>query len=144
MIYKLDLTAPPPVTSMPVSGAVIPAPDVIDFVPWTPSAWPEAPADDHELLLVMKRIFELSMLLEISGVIAMLPGREDFVEANGTLSLGVLNFFTALKDATEDFLEKSAHDQSIISRIRDRYTRLRRRARPFTQGPSAQPPLRPV
>ena len=205
MIYKLDLSPPSPLAFMPITGAMLLPSGVIDFVPWTPSDWPDAPTDDHEFLLVVKPIFELSMLLEISGVIddatartgsinhrghviaialfcaldaissygygarngeqtpfvsahfpssykvyagkllvayrhvmvhnwnlftvSMFPGEEEIAETHGVLSLGVLNLFNALKQATEDFLERAAQDASLMASTRNRYTRLRRRAR---------------
>src|SRR5713226_8570061 len=78
VIYKLDLTPLSPLASPAASGFGSPA-DIVQFVPWQPSAWPDAPTDHHEFATVLKRIFELSMLIEINNVI------EDAVERNGTL-----------------------------------------------------------
>ena len=69
MPYKLDLSASSPLASPPVTGAMIHPANFVEFVPWQPSTWPEAPGDDHEFILVLKDIFQLSMLLEISHVI---------------------------------------------------------------------------
>lgn len=69
MLYKLDFTPLSPVATMPITGAMIDPTQVVQFVPWVPSAWPDAPQDDHHFVAVLKRIYELSMLLEIAGVI---------------------------------------------------------------------------
>jgi hypothetical protein len=77
--YHLDLKPLPLLTSLPVSGAYISASDIVQFVPWQPSQWPVAPADTHEFVMVLKRIFEQSMLLEIKGVI------DDATSCNGNV-----------------------------------------------------------
>jgi hypothetical protein len=76
--YKLDLRPLSPLASPPVSGFSSLA-DVVQFVPWQPSAWPDAPSNQHEFAIVLKRIFEVSMLMEINNVI------EDATARNGSL-----------------------------------------------------------
>lgn len=78
MIYKLDLRSLSPLASPPVSGFGSVA-NIVQFVPWQPSAWPDAPSDHHEFAMVLKRIFEVSMLMEINNVI------EDAAARNGSL-----------------------------------------------------------
>src|SRR4051812_42655596 len=68
MIYKLDLAPLEPFASPPASGSGSPV-QIVQFVPWQPSSWPEAPFDGHEFAMVLKRIFEVSMLMEINNVI---------------------------------------------------------------------------
>jgi hypothetical protein len=220
VIYRLDLTPLSPFASLPVSGAIVSAADVAQFVPWQPSQWPPAPIDDHEFVLVLKRIFEQSMLIEIQNVIddatalngsvehrghvlaismlcaldaissygygaksgkqipdfvkshfpqryrpfagsilflyrhatvhswnlfkvAMTPGDDDVSESGGVLSFGLLNFFGALKCATEDFLDELSQDAGLRSTARARYESLRKNAesaplmnRPGQQGSS--------
>lgn len=83
MIYRLDFTPPSPLESLPITGAMILPTDIVRFVPWQPSAWPAAPNDDHEFALVLKKIFELSMLLEISNVMADATARSGGLEHRG-------------------------------------------------------------
>lgn len=78
VVYKLDLTPLSPLASAPVSGFGSIA-DIVQFIPWQPSAWPNAPSDPHEFAKVLKRIFEVSMLMEINNVI------EDAKVRNGSL-----------------------------------------------------------
>jgi len=78
VIYELDLRPLSPVASPPVTGFGSLA-DIVQFVPWQPSAWPDAPSDHHEFAMVLKRIFEVSMLMEINSVI------EDAKARNGSL-----------------------------------------------------------
>jgi hypothetical protein len=206
MIYRLDLTPLSPLASLSVSGAIVTAADVAQFVPWQPSQWPSAPIGDHEFVMVLKKIFEQSMLIEIQNVIndataingsiehrghvlaismlcaldaissygygaksgkqipdfveshfpqryrpfassllflyrhatvhswnlfkvAMTPGNDDVSESGGILSFGLLNFFGALKCATEDFLDKLSRDAGIQANARVRYQSLRKSAK---------------
>ena len=78
MVYKLDLRSLSPLASPLASGFGSLA-DIVQFVPWQPSAWPDAPSDHHEFAMVLKRIFEVSMLMEINNVI------EDATARNGSL-----------------------------------------------------------
>ncbi len=206
MLYRLDMTPLSPLVSMPVSGANVSAAGLIQFVPWQPSAWPQAPADDHDFVLVLKRIFELSMFLEISNVIedatartgalehrghviaialfcaldaissygygalsgrqipafirehlpvpyrqhagallkayrhaivhswnlfsvAITPGNEPISTSRGVISFGLLDLFSALTEATEDFLERLRLQPALMHSARSRYNSLRRSAR---------------
>jgi hypothetical protein len=206
MIYKLDLSPLSPLASPPVSGFGSLA-EIVQFVPWQPSAWPDAPSDGHDFALVLKRIFEISMLLEINNVIAdatarqgnlehrghvvvisllcaldaissygygaksgrqipdfmrahfpdqyrpfaesvlqayrhaavhswnlfevaITPGNESISGDGGVISFGILNFFEALKHATENFLEQLALDANLQTKSRDRYNALRLTAKP--------------
>jgi hypothetical protein len=210
MIYKLDFTPLSPFASPPVSGFGSLA-DIVQFVPWQPSAWPEAPSDHHEFAMVLKRNFEVSMLMEINNVIedatarngslehrghvlaisllcaldaissygygkkngkqippfihahfpdeyrpfakdvlklyrhalvhswnlfevAITPGSECISEDRGVISFGLLNFFDALKQATEDFLEQLAGEAGLQGKARERYNALRRTARPASRA----------
>jgi hypothetical protein len=205
VIYRLDLRPVKPVASAPASGfsSLV---DIVQFVPWQPSAWPEAPLDHHEFAMVLKRIFELSMLMEINNVIddaarhngslehrghvvaisllcaldaissygygkengkqippfirahfpyeyrpfatvvlklyrhavvhswnlfevAITPGNEGISSSGGVISFGLLNFFDALKHATESFLEHLSHDAKLQTKARARYNALRRSAK---------------
>ena len=49
------------------------------------------------------------------------PGREGITYRDGRLSFGLLNFFDALKNATEDFLEQLAHNSQLQRMARSRY-----------------------
>jgi hypothetical protein len=81
--YQLDLKPLPLLASLPVSGAYISASAIVQFVPWQPSQWPVAPTDDHEFVMVLKRIFEQSMLMEINSVIQDATARNGNVEHRG-------------------------------------------------------------
>lgn len=81
--YQLDLKPLPLLASLPVSGAFVTAADVVQFVPWQPSRWPDAPNDDHEFVMVLKRIFEQSILIEIKSVIEDATARNGNVEHRG-------------------------------------------------------------
>jgi len=83
MLYKLDFTPPSPLESLPVTGAMLHPAEMVRFVSWQPSAWPAAPADDHEFVLIVKRIFELSRLLEISNVMDDATARTGGLEHRG-------------------------------------------------------------
>lgn len=200
MIYKLDLTPLSPFAAPSASGSGSLA-DVVQFVPWQPSKWPDAPADNQEFVGVLKRIFEVSMLVEINNVIAdavalsgslqhrghvvaisllcaldtissygygarsgkqipdffvhfpneyrpyakailklyrhemvhswnlfkvaIRPGNESISSDGGVICFGLLNFFEALKQATENFLEQLANDTALQMNARKRYNRLR-------------------
>jgi hypothetical protein len=205
MLYKLDFTPPSPLESLPVTGAMLHPAEMVRFVPWQPSAWPAAPADDHEFVLIVKRIFELSMLLEISNVmddatartgglehrghviaislfcaldaissygygkkngrqippfvrahfppsyrphaeallqayrhalihswnlfiVALTPEQEVITARGGILSFGLRNFFDALKQSTESFLEQLHYQPALLAKARTRYEELRRTA----------------
>jgi len=65
VIYKLNLQPLSPLASPPVSGFGSIA-DVVQFIPWQPSAWPEAPRDSQEFALVLKAVFEQSMLMRLT------------------------------------------------------------------------------
>ena len=82
MIYKLDLRPLSPFASPPTSGFASLA-DLVQFVPWQPSAWPDAPSDCHEFVMVLKRIFEVSMLMEINNVIEDANARNRGLEHRG-------------------------------------------------------------
>ncbi len=206
MLYKLNLTPPSPFASPPASGFGS-LTDLVGFVPWQPSAWPEAPADQHEFTNVLKRIFEVSMLMEINNVIedakarndslehrghvlaismlcaldaissygygalcgkqippfvrahfreeykpfalgilrfyrhalvhswnlfqvAITPGNEGITADKGVISFGLLNFFSALQEATEDFLTRLSGTKELQRKARNRYSKLRRTAKP--------------
>lgn len=208
MLYKLDLKSVSPLESPPASGFGSPA-DVVQFVPWQPSAWPNAPLNDQEFAKLLKRIFEVSMLMEINNVIedatarngslehrghviavsllcaldaissygygrkngkqippfirahfpneyrplakailklyrhamihswnlfevAITPGNEKISSTRGVISFGLLDFFGALKHATENFLEQLAADAELQTRARARYNALRRTAKPVS------------
>jgi hypothetical protein len=206
MIYRLDLMPLSPLAFVSVSGATVTAADAAQFVPWQPSQWPSAPIDDHEFVMVLKKIFEQSMLIEIQNVIndaiaangsiehrghvlaismlcaldavssyeygaksggqildfveshfpqgyrpfagsllflyrhatvhswnlfkvAMTAGNDDVSEAGGILSFGPLNFFGALKCATEDFLDELSRNAGLQTNARARYKSLRKSAK---------------
>jgi len=206
VIYNLDLTPLPPLAAPAASGFGSPA-DVVQFVPWQPSAWPDAPRDGQEFASVLKRIFEVSMLMEINNVIedaaarngslehrghvvavsllcaldaissygygrlngrqippfirahfprdyrpfanavlklyrhalvhswnlfevAITPGNERIASSKGVISFGVLNFFGALKLATEDFLRQVSRQAKLEAKARARYNALRSSAKP--------------
>lgn len=205
MIYKLDLKPLSPFASPPASGCSLA--DIVQFAPWQPSAWPESPSDPHEFAIVLKRIFEVSMLMEINNVIedatahngslehrghvlvisllcaldaissygygkkngrqippfikahfpaeyrpfanavlklyrhasvhswnlfevAITPDDEGISADRGVISFGLLNFFNALKHATENFLEQLAREAKLQTNARKRYNALRRSAKP--------------
>jgi hypothetical protein len=206
VIYKLNLKPLSPLASPAVSGFGSIA-DVVQFIPWQPSAWPEAPRDSQEFALVLKAIFEQSMLMEINNVIedatkrngslehrghviaisllcaldaissygygkqngrqippfihahfpaeyrpfanavlklyrhalvhswnlfevAITPGNEPISRNKGVISFGLLNFFDALKTATENFLRQVSRQAKLESKARARYNALRRTAKP--------------
>jgi ketosteroid isomerase-like protein len=81
--YQLDLKSLPLLASLPVSGAVVSAADIVQFVPWQPSRWPDMPDDDHDFVMVLKRIFEQSILIEIKSVIEDATARNGNVEHRG-------------------------------------------------------------
>lgn len=167
----------------------------------------EYPIDAHEFAMVLKRIFEVSMLMEINNVIedatehngslehrghvlaismlcaldaissygygaknggqippfirahfpdeyrpfaddvlkwyrhalvhswnvfkvAITSGNECISADRGVISFGLLNFFEALKHATENFLEQATHEAKLQTKARARYNALKRSARP--------------
>ena len=78
MKYKLDFSPKVDVSAPSVSGALVGAQPA--FVAWQPSTWPVAPASVNEdFICTLKRIFEESILGEISNVI------DDALTANGDL-----------------------------------------------------------
>src|SRR6266851_10155796 len=80
MKYKLDFSPKVNVSSPPVTGAVVSASLQPVFVAWQPSTWPAVPsAVDEKFIYTLKRIFEDSILGEISNVIA------DVRKSNGDL-----------------------------------------------------------
>src|SRR5262249_45283539 len=62
---RIGLNQLPPLASLPLSGANVSAADIVQFVPWQPSQCPPAPTNNHEFVVILKRIFEQSMLIEI-------------------------------------------------------------------------------
>lgn len=210
MICKLDLRPLPSWASPPASGFGSLA-DIVQFVPWQPSAWLDAPFDRHEFATILKRIFEVSMLMEIQNVIedaaarnggiehrghvlavsllcaldaissygygaksgkqippfirahfpdqyrrfakailkfyrhslvhswnlfevAITPGYEGISSDQRVISFGVLSFFDALKQATENFLERLTQEPKLETKARERYKALRRSAKPALLG----------
>jgi hypothetical protein len=206
VIYKLDLKPLPALAAPAASGSGSLA-DAAQFVPWQPSAWPDAPRESQEFALVLKRIFEKSMLMEINNVIedatkrsgslehrghvvavsllcaldaissygygsrsgrqippfirthfpaeyhrfanailelyrhalvhswnlfkvAITPGNATISAKKGVISFGLLNFFDALKLATENFLRQVSRDAKLESMARSRYNALKRSAKP--------------
>ncbi|SRR6266446_3470791 len=80
MKYKLDFSPKVNVSSPPVTGAVVSASLQPVFVAWQPSTWPAVPSVmDEKFIYTLKRIFEDSILGEISNVIA------DVRKSNGDL-----------------------------------------------------------
>lgn len=68
MKYKLDLEPTASLCSPPITGAIV-TPSPI-FVAWQPSTWPAAPgAVEERFIFTLKRIFEESILGEISNVL---------------------------------------------------------------------------
>lgn len=76
MRYKIDLSprlnlSSPPASganfsSTPASGTAAPTP----FIAWQPNTWPAPPKTaDDDFIMLLKRIFEESMLIEIQNVI---------------------------------------------------------------------------
>jgi len=71
MKYKLDFSVKVDVSSPPATGAVVAAESTSAFMAWQPSTWPDPPAAvDERFVLALKRIFEESILGEISNVVA--------------------------------------------------------------------------
>src|SRR5437660_278849 len=68
MMYRLDLRSLSPLASPAASGSAS-ITDLVQFAPWQPSTWPPAPSSGHEFAMLLKRIFEVSMLMEINNVI---------------------------------------------------------------------------
>jgi hypothetical protein len=82
VIYKLDLRPLSPFAAPPVTGFGSLA-DIVQFIPWQPSAWPDPPPDHHDFAMVLKRIFEVSMLMEINNVIEDAKARNGSLEHRG-------------------------------------------------------------
>jgi hypothetical protein len=79
MKYAIDLTEKLYVMAPAVSGAIVGQEQ--RFVAWQPSTWPTAPmAVDENFIYVLKRIFEDSMLTELSNAIG------DIHKSNGSLA----------------------------------------------------------
>lgn len=71
MRYKLDFSPKLDVSAPPVTGALMSAVPSPAFIAWQPSTWPTPPAVvDEKFIYTLKRIFEESVLGEISNVIA--------------------------------------------------------------------------
>lgn len=69
MKYKLDLSPKPSQCSPPITGAIVSSSPI--FVGWQPSTWPATPAVvDESFIHALKRIFEESILGEISNVLS--------------------------------------------------------------------------
>lgn len=208
MKYKLDLSQKLDLSAPAVTGSLVGAAPRRVFVAWQPSTWPPTPtAVDDEFIHTLKRIFEESILGEISNVIAdalksngglenrghvvaialmcaldaissygygRKNGRQipPFIRAhfpaeyhphadkirdvyrntlvhswnlfeatiypdgtvvrseNGTIGFRLLNFFEALIQATEDFLELLAGCADLQKSTLHRYAELRATARP--------------
>lgn len=62
--------------------------------------------------------------------VALTPDDKSVVSKDGMISFGLLNFFEALKGATESFLEKLSGDSGLQKMARGRYEELRRVAKP--------------
>jgi hypothetical protein len=78
MKYKLDLAPKVSLYAPPITGAIITPVQV--FVAWQPSTWPATPAMvDESFINTLKRVFEESILGEISNVLT------DVQKANGGL-----------------------------------------------------------
>jgi hypothetical protein len=61
---------------------------------------------------------------------AITPGNEGIVAHGNTISFGLINFFEALKQATENFLEQLTGDATLQTMARERYDSLRKDAKP--------------
>ena len=62
--------------------------------------------------------------------VSLYPGHEGITRSNGVLSLGILNFHSALIQATEDFLENLFSSKTLQENSLARYTDLRGTAVP--------------
>lgn len=79
MKYKLNLSRKIDVLAPAITGAQVGLPPS-QFIAWQPSTWPTAPgAADEAFILILKRIFEESILSEIANVIS------DAEKCNGDL-----------------------------------------------------------
>jgi len=208
MKYTLDFSPKVDVSAPAVSGALVGAQPQPAFVAWQPSTWPMATASVNEdFICTLKRIFEESILGEISNVIddalavhgdlqhrghvvaislmcaldaissygygrksgkqippfilahfpseyhphaneirdvyrntlvhswnlfeaAIYPDKTAVKSENGTIGFGLLNFFQALVQGTENFLEELAHNGTLQKNSLQRYRQLRGTAKP--------------
>jgi hypothetical protein len=123
MLYRLNMKLPSLLAAAPVSGAVISPQSAVQFVPWQPSAWPQAPHDDHEFVMVLKRIFELSILFEVSNVM------EDATAIAGTLEhrghVIAISLFCAL-DAISSYGYGRRNGKQIPAFVREHFPALYR------------------
>lgn len=79
MKYAIDLTEKLDFSAPSASGAIVG--QMTRFIAWQPSTWPAAPAAvDENFIYVIKRIFEDSMLTEISNAIS------DIHKSHGSLT----------------------------------------------------------
>lgn len=62
--------------------------------------------------------------------VAILPGHEPIQKYDGSISFGLLHFWSALEKAVEDFFDQLATQQSLQTRALARYRKLRASARP--------------
>jgi hypothetical protein len=68
MLYKLALTGPTQASKIAASGIELETVAEL-LIPWQPSTWPSAPSDSQEFAMVLKRVFEVAILMEIKNVI---------------------------------------------------------------------------
>ncbi len=61
---------------------------------------------------------------------SILPGKENISKTNGVLSFGLLNFHSALREATEDYLQRLATSPALQTNTLKRYEELRKTACP--------------
>lgn len=71
--------------------------------------------------------------------VGIFPGNEGISRNGQVICFGLLDFFNALKSATEDFLENLAGDDALQTTARKRYESLRSKAVRL-QNPSASTP----
>jgi len=62
--------------------------------------------------------------------VSITPGNEGIAASGGVISFGLLNFFQALVEATEDFLEKLTFDAALQQKTLARYDALKTSAKP--------------
>jgi hypothetical protein len=111
MKYKLDLAPKASLHAPPITGAIITPAQV--FVAWQPSTWPATPAvADENFINTLKRIFEESILGEISNVLT------DVQKANGGLGnrghVLAISMMCAL-DAIASYGHRNHHFADFIS-----------------------------
>lgn len=88
------------------------------------------PADFHPHAAQLRKLYRNAMIHSWNLFEASIsPGREPITN-NGAISFGLMTFFDALVQGTQDFLEKLEYEANLQKKTLERYEELRGSAKP--------------